>query len=215
MALIYLIRHGVTPWNLEKRVCGRTDIPLSEAGREQARLISQRLKPLQFDKIYSSPLKRALEAASIIGKELNIDPVIDERLIEMDYGSWEGKTYSEIIENDFEIFKRWDRDPGKPGPPNGESGNEATQRIIPFLNFLTSHPTKHGIILVSHKTMCRLIVCYVLGLPASEFRRRIAQENAAINIIQPLDAMWRLVLLNDISHLSGFHPERSLVHEDF
>ena len=96
MGLFYFVRHGETEWNAEGRFCGRTDVPLSEAGRRQARLLGLRVKPLRVIALYSSPLRRALETARIIGEVTGRESVVDPRLAELNYGAWEGLTLEEI-----------------------------------------------------------------------------------------------------------------------
>ncbi len=215
MAFFYLIRHGETEWNAERRLAGRSDVCLSETGQIQARLVASRLRSFPAAAIYSSPLRRALETATIIGNELNIKPIEDHRLIEMAFGSWEGKAYSEIIKGDSLLFSQWDKDPGNFRPPGGESGREAMARGAEFLDFVRDKHRNGNAILVSHRTMCRLIISYALELNSAEFRRRIAQESAAVNIIQYTKHGWRLVLLNDIAHLGKFHTEHTSVEDDF
>ena len=77
--MIYVVRHGQTDWNLEGRFQGRIDIPLNEKGKSQAKKTKEKLEGIKFDKVFSSPLKRALETAKIITDE-PID--IDDRIIE-------------------------------------------------------------------------------------------------------------------------------------
>ena len=215
MALFYFIRHGETEWNVESRLCGRTDVSLSDAGREQARKVAQRLKPLSVEAIYSSPLRRALETAKIIADVTGHEPIVAESLAELDYGSWEGMTFAEIKKKDPDALRAWNGNPGDIAPPKGESGEEGLKRVTPFLELLASRHKRGNIAVVCHRTICRLIVCYALGLAASEHRRRLTLENAAINIIQPWEQAWRLVLFNDTSHLSGGHRERLSMNEDF
>ena len=76
--MIYVVRHGQTDWNLEGRFQGRIDIPLNEKGKSQAKKTKEKLEGIKFDKVFSSPLKRALETAKNITDE-TID--IDDRII--------------------------------------------------------------------------------------------------------------------------------------
>ena len=109
MGLFYLVRHGETKWNAVDRICGRSDVPLSEAGRRQAKRLAERLKPISFDALYSSPLKRAIDTARFISERIGLEPVLDDSLVELDYGQWEGKTLQEIIKNDPKREKSWGR----------------------------------------------------------------------------------------------------------
>jgi broad specificity phosphatase PhoE len=215
MGLFYLVRHGETEWNAENRLCGQSDIPLSEAGRRQAKRLAGRLKSILFERLYSSPLRRAIETANLISEVIGLEPIVDERLIELDYGEWEGKTLAEIVKNDPKTFRAWNADPSEVAPPGGESGLEAQQRVVPFLDFLAARHRQRDVAVVLHKTVCRLAVCHVLGMSPSEYRRRLTMGNAALNIIQPRDDGWQLVTFNDTSHLSGYHPGRASVREEF
>jgi len=207
MALFCFVRHGESAWNAENRLCGRTDVPLSEAGRQQAARLAERLSALRLTAIYTSPLRRALETANLIAVHAGLEPVIDERLIELDYGAWEGKTFDEIMEQDGVNYRAWDADPAAVGPPGGESGLEALARVAPFLESLAARHPEGNVVVVSHKTICRLLVCHVLGLSPSDYRRRLTMDNAAVNILEFREGGWRLVRLNDTSHLATVHTE--------
>jgi broad specificity phosphatase PhoE len=215
MALFYFVRHGETEWNTEGRVCGRTDVLLSAAGRQQAWLLAQRLKSVPFEVLYSSPLRRALDTARLIGEATGKEPVVDLRLAELDYGTWEGKLFEEICQADPALYHAWVADPGRVAPPQGESGEQLIERVAPFLaDLAVRHP--HGnVVVVCHKTLCRLLACYILGVPLSEYRRRVAVENAALNIFQHSEEGWRLVTLNDTSHLSIPHADLTSPGDEF
>ena len=103
---LYIIRHGKTIWNAEKRLQGRTDIELNQEGKEKAVALGKKLKDIPFDLIYSSPLKRAFTTASLIKGERNIKIITDERLTELCFGEQEGKDFSEWQkkENPFNTF---------------------------------------------------------------------------------------------------------------
>ncbi len=217
MALFYFVRHAETEWNANNRLCGRTDVPLSEAGRLQAARLAERLRPLPPRAVYASPLQRALETARIIAATSGVEPVVDSRLAELNYGTWEGKTYAEVTEQDPAFYRAWDADPGTVAPPGGESGQQAFARAVPFLDELAArHPGRpEHVVVVSHKTICRLIVCHVLGIPPSQYRRRLSMENAAVNIIVRSEQGWRLILLNDTSHLAPTHLEAASLNGIF
>ena len=207
MGLFYLVRHGETEWNAEHRLCGRSDVPLSEAGCYQAERLAERFKSVSCEALYSSPLKRAIQTARPISRVIGLEPITDDRLVELDYGAWEGATLAEIPKNDPETFRAWDLDPGRMAPPAGETGLEAQQRVVTFLDFLAArHPRGH-VVVVFHKTVCRLAICRVLGIPIAEYRRRLVMGNAALNIIQPQGDGWQLVTYNDTSHLPNGYAD--------
>jgi alpha-ribazole phosphatase len=203
MGLFYLARHGETKWNAENRICGRSDVPLSEAGRRQAKRLAERLKPISFDALYSSPLKRAMETARIISERIGLEPVVDDRLVELDYGQWEGKTLEEVMKSNPKTLRAWQADPGEVAPPGGESGLEAQQRVVPFLDSLAAKYPKGRVAVVFHKSVCRLAICHTLGMSPSDYRRKLSMENAALSIIQSSEGDWKLITYNDTSHLSA------------
>lgn len=86
--MIYLIRHGQTELNQQKLIQGRSDHPLNEKGIAQARIAAERLSGVRFGAVFSSPLIRAVQTAKIVAPYA--EPVVDERLIDMDYGPYEG-----------------------------------------------------------------------------------------------------------------------------
>jgi uncharacterized phosphatase len=201
MALFYFIRHGETEWNAAGRLCGRTDVPLSDAGRRQAKLLAARLQPIPFAALYSSPARRALETASILGQATGLEAAPDPRLVELSYGAWEGKTYEESKRANPEIYRAWELNPASVAPPQGESGEQLIERLKPFLvEVAKRHPTGN-VAVVCHRTLCRLLACHVMGVPLCEYRKRIPMENAALNIFETTGGKWQVVALNDTSHL--------------
>lgn len=202
MALFYFLRHGETAWNAEGRLCGSTDVPLSDVGRRQAQLLARRLQPIVVEALYSSSLSRALETARLIGGAIGREPVVDPRLAELNYGAWEGRTFEEIKLASPAIYRAWDADPANMAPPEGESGVHLIERVTPFLADVAQRHQSGNVVVVCHKTVCRLLACHIMGVPLSEYRRRIVMENAALNIFETREGNWRVVALNDTSHLA-------------
>jgi len=200
------VRHGESNWNAEGRLCGRSDVPLSETGRRQAKLLARRLKSIPFEALYASPLLRALETAHQIAQSVGLEPNPDQRLVELDYGQWEGRTFAEIIANDAKNFQAWDADPATIAPPGGESGLAAQQRVVSCLDLLAARHPRGNVLVAFHKTVCRLAICHVVGVAASEYRRRLILHNAALCTIQSRANGWQLITFNDTSHLAACPP---------
>ena len=102
MKNIYIARHGLTDWNLVPKVQGVTDIPLNEQGIEQAKMLADYVQKsgIEFEKILYSPLSRAAETAKIVAQKINIPLQVEPRLIEQNFGKWEGFEWSNS-ENSF------------------------------------------------------------------------------------------------------------------
>jgi broad specificity phosphatase PhoE len=210
---LVLTRHGLTPRSKPEQHLGQTiDVPLSEAGREQAAALRDRLAGVAFDRVFSSPLARARETADIVAGERDV--TVDPRLKEMDYGAWEGLTYAQIDERDPVRRRAWEREPAVLRCPKGESGNDVAARAGAFLvDLLETHVARHGaseteewpVLVVGHSSLNRILVCLALGLPIREFRERFTQDQVNVTVLRfehgdgPSDA--RLILLNDTEHV--------------
>ena len=108
--ILYLIRHGQTDWNKGRKLQGRTDIPLNENGRAVAELTREGFKEIPFDMAFTSPLKRARETAEIILAGRNIPIIDDERVIEVNFGEYEGCDFDlpdEYIQNFFSAPEKY------------------------------------------------------------------------------------------------------------
>lgn len=153
--MIYIVRHGQTDWNLEGRYQGRIDIELNEKGINQAKKIYEELKNIKFDKVFSSPLKRAYQTAQIICDE---DIIKDERLIERSNGELEGKLKTECtIDIDFN-----DPNETRLGIENIISFRE---RISNFFDEITKKYKGKDILVVTHAGISIYARCYFEGEP--------------------------------------------------
>jgi uncharacterized phosphatase len=145
---LYLVRHGETDWNRQRRIQGRTDIPLNETGREQARMTGRRLSVRSWDGLFASPLDRARETAAIIGGEIGLgDPELVPAIVERDYGEAEGM--------DWLAVQRTYPD-GIP-VPGRESRAAVANRVVPALIELgPAHPG--ALVVVSHGGAIRAVL---------------------------------------------------------
>lgn len=117
---IYLARHGETAWSAAGLHTGRTDLPLTERGKANARLLGARLAAISLARVYSSPLRRALDTCRLAGRASRVE--VDADLVEWDYGDFEGQTSAEIRQSlpDWELFRD--------GCPGGESVADVARR---------------------------------------------------------------------------------------
>ncbi len=130
---VLLVRHGETEENAVARFQGRLDTRLNDRGREQSYALAQALRDEGVRALYSSPLLRAQETARIVGAELGLEPILDERLVEADAGAWAGRMIADILATEQAQYARWRAaDPGFRFP-DGESVAEQAQRIAAAL----------------------------------------------------------------------------------
>lgn len=198
---VYLVRHGATVLSAEDRFAGETDVPLSDAGREQVRRLSARLAEDGIAAFYASPMGRTIETARILAHPhaKEVTPVSGMR--EISHGRWEGKTRAEVERLYPEEYLRWESDPFSFAPEGGESGLSVTARALPaLLSIVADHPNEH-VLIASHKATIRLLISSLLGFDARNYRDRLDQSPASLNILDFKDpSKARLTLFNDTSH---------------
>lgn len=203
MTRIILTRHGETLWNLEGRVQGAKDSPLTERGIHQARVLGQRLKSEGISTIISSDLSRAIATAQEIRKILELPEVlISSELREISFGEWEGQAWRELRQTDPERFVLWDQGPHQVKIPGGESMSSVTERSW---NFLLSLPVKYPgqtLCLVTHGMTLQLLIKKALGLSLEDWTNVPWQYNTAVNILDlSNDGKVNPILIADHRHL--------------
>lgn len=197
---LYLIRHGATVGNEEKRYKGSIDVPMSDDGvgqiKRSAEFIQTTLRGSSLSAVYASPLSRALKSAEILAGPFGLTPVIIPDLRERHFGIWEGMTFNEIREKYPDEFSAWAKNPLKHNPRGGESTVEVRDRAIGALELILMH---HGgddkIAIAAHGGVNRIILCHVMNVPLDQIFR-IEQDNAAVNIINFYDNYPVVKLLN-------------------
>ena len=145
---IYLTRHGQSVGNLRKLLQGQTEFDLTELGISQAQKLGFKLKGTEFDSVYCSDLKRCRQTASEIQSYLNLEPIVDRRLRERNFGDLEGEPHGSL-----DTFAQAQGVPFREMvPPNGESSLQVMQRCRDFLDdLLQKHLHKeHRVLIVSH-----------------------------------------------------------------
>ncbi len=197
MVTICLLRHGETAFNADgNRYCGRTDVELTEKGLIQARRMHDLLSGFEFDAIYSSTLKRARVTAGI-ASGLPDQVVTDERLIEIDFGNWEGKCSEKFMEENPRAWQDWLSDPyhSKAGRV-GESGEEVLERLHDFYQEIVQKHKGQHVLIVGHNGINRFFLSDALGMPLKNYRR-IVQENSSLTLLNLFeDGTIQLLKLN-------------------
>jgi broad specificity phosphatase PhoE len=198
---LILVRHGETEFNRADVFRGRTDLPLNDRGRLQARAAADYLLIPPISAFYSSPLLRAMETAEEIAAPHRgrVEPV--DSFIDIDYGQWSGKSVGEIKGSWPREFAMWASDPERAIFPDGESMVEVRERLREGIDWLAGNHDGR-VLLVGHKLVNRVILCIILGLPTSGIWR-VEQSNGAINVISNGERGWMIQRMNDTSHLEG------------
>jgi uncharacterized phosphatase len=183
MTSLYLVRHGETNWNAQRRIQGTTDIPLNDIGRAQAATTGRLLARREWDRVFSSPLSRAFETARIISDEIGIDDIATiEALVERNYGQAEGLNY-EQIEQQF---------PGDTPVPGRETREQVAERVIPALIELAQAYPGARLLAVSHGGAIRAVLDAV-----DPGGRHGAITNGSVHSFELVDGALELIAFDD------------------
>jgi broad specificity phosphatase PhoE len=180
---VWLARHGETEWTLSRQHTGTTDIPLTERGREQARALAPSFEGIEFDLVLSSPMQRAGETARLVG----LDPAADERLMEWNYGEYEGRTTADI-QRERPGWDLW-----RDGCPGGEQAEDVARRLEPLLDKLRNTGERR-VALFGHGHCFRVLAGSWLELGAMA-GRALALGTASLSVMatehgRPVIAHW-------------------------
>jgi broad specificity phosphatase PhoE len=210
MLTLVLTRHGLTDRSDPEQHLGQgIDIGLSAAGWAQAAALAARIADERFDRIVSSPLRRATETAEMVARGRIVES--DPRLMEMDYGAWEGLTYEQIDAVDADGRARWMEDPEANACPSGESGADVAARARSFLvdlqGWAAGRPLEDQVVLaVAHSTFNRVLLAVAVDVPVREYRRRFTQGQANLTVLRwptgALPGQARVLTVNDTSHVT-------------
>lgn len=166
---LYITRHGQTEWNVHGRLQGHLDSPLTELGITQAGQLSNALEDVDFDAIYSSPSLRAVHTSEIMRRQRSVDIVIEERLREINMGSWEGMELTEVeLQFPHEHETYWNN-PAMYVPSNGgESFGDVFNRVVPFIESIAAHDENKTVMIVTHTVTLKCIMSYFEKRPLNE-----------------------------------------------
>lgn len=177
--IIYLIRHGKTIGCERKRYIGTTDLPLSNEGINEARLLKEYFASINIEKMYLSPLTRCVQTADIISEGRDIEKIIVDELKEIHMGHWEGKTFTYIKERYPVLYEKRGKHIDMFKPPGGESFYELQKRVVPvFENIVRT--TTGNIIIIAHAGVNRVILSKLLDFSLSEIFK-LCQPYGCIN----------------------------------
>ena len=202
--MIIFLRHGQAENNTKKILAGRTPgINLTETGREQAEQAGEMLKSLNVSAIYSSPIDRAMQTASIVGKHCDVEPISDDRLIELDMGKFTMIPYNEIFEKHGNVFLKFYEGSLEISHNGVESFAEVQKRVFDIVDFVKNKHKDENVVLVTHMDPIKAIIGKILSLqPEVLFQLIIA--NASLNIIKYDDQNYYLSSINSMN-ASRFH----------
>ena len=186
-SLILLVRHGATDWSVSGRHTGRTDLALTELGMGQAVAVQptiQRLLAGAAPLVFTSPLRRAAQTARLAMPGVYIS--VEDSLMELDYGQYEGLTSSEILARDpsWNLFGE--------GCPDGEKPAEFSARCDSFAQMLQRNASGRAVVAFTHGHLSRVLTARLLGLPVTT-AAALFNETASVSMINVHRGRWVLV----------------------
>lgn len=208
MTKIFLVRHCEAQGNTDGVLQGRTDCDVSGNSARQLKLVSARLKDEPFAAIYASPLIRAYKTALAIAAPHGLTVEKDPRLIEIDMGDWEGRSWEEIAKDGREELRLWNEDPGRFTAPGGESTKQVSERMWKAVTEIAARHRGQSVCVVSHGCAIRCLLCRALGKPLSEMQQIAWSDNTGVSVVQFDDeGNCSVPVMNDSSHMP---PELSV-----
>jgi ribonuclease H / adenosylcobalamin/alpha-ribazole phosphatase len=196
-----LLRHGQTPMSVQKRYAGRSDVPLTDVGVQQAVAAAKRLATADLGVIVASPLLRTMRTAQEVAAVTGAEVVTDDGFRETDFGDWEGLTFAEVRERWPAEVTAWLADP-QVAPPGGESFSDVSARVTAALRRILAAQAGQTVLIVSHVTPIKTLVAAALLAPPPALYRMHLDVAALSEIDWYADGPAVLRSFNDTGHLS-------------
>ncbi|WP_337013191.1 2,3-diphosphoglycerate-dependent phosphoglycerate mutase GpmB [Pantoea sp. AS142] len=207
MLQVYLVRHGETVWNAERRIQGQSDSPLTEKGEQQAWQVGERVKHLGITHIIASDLGRTRRTAEIIANACGCPVTLDARLRELNMGVLEKRPLEGLTAEEEQWRATLVNGTEGGRIPEGESMTEMATRMYAALNACLDLPAGSRPLLVSHGMALGSLVSMILGLPAYA-ERRLRLRNCSLSRVDYQQSAWLaegwiVETAGDISHLDA------------
>jgi phosphoserine phosphatase len=199
---IILVRHGHVEGIHPPRFRGREDLLLTERGNAEARAVARRIESKwRPEKIYTSPLSRCIATGAAIASACSIEAQSIELLNDMNYGTWQMKSYEEMAAAEPTLYAIWFAAPHLMRFPGGDSLQELVSRSADALRLVLERHREGTVVLVSHDSINRALLLQLADLPLSSYWR-LAQSPCCINEIDVEDDRILIRRINETSHLA-------------
>lgn len=197
---IYFTRHGQTEWNVMRKLQGWNNSPLTDKGIQLAERLSHRLRDVDFDYIYSSNQKRALDTAEIIRANKEMDIIAMDELKEIGFGFWEGMEIEKIQEKYGLEYDTYINRPHLYEPLDGESLSDVYRRVENALDKILS-AKGDNVLIVSHGVTIKVLTAIIKGIPLEDLYKIPIQIGTALNMCQYDGETLEFIIEEDTSHL--------------
>lgn len=201
MLTLYITRHGETVWNAEKRMQGRLDSSLTDNGKLHAQLLGKRLENTEFAAIITSPSGRTVQTAELIKGDRPIPIVKDSRLMEIHFGSWEGKTHDEIKEIDAHQFDCFWNKPHLYQNSEGESFQDIQDRVLSVLKDIEQTYSSGNVLIVTHAVVIKTMYMVMKQLPLDDFWSPPFIHGTSLTVVECDNGKKNFLLEGDLAHV--------------
>ena len=211
MLNLYLLRHGETEFSRGDRFCGDIDAALTPAGLWMAERFAEAYGGLSWRAIVTSTRRRTIATAQPLAARASLRIRRDARIDEMFFGDWQGLTKREAAARDPARYARWRQDPTV-GAPGGDSPFDVSARALAAIDDLRTRYDSGNVLVVSHKTVLRLLLCRLLNVDLRRYRDVVDWPTGAVTLLElgPCQATARF--LADEGHLLP-QPRGNLIGE--
>lgn len=199
---LYMLRHGETEASISGQYIGSgSDVPLTSTGIKMAEQFAEKYKSLTWNAVYCSPLLRTRQTLAPLQSQLTCPIYFRDELMEINYGDWELKSAEQIRALDPESLKKFQDNGDTFSPPDGETATEVLERVSRVLGEIKKGYSDGNILLVSHRTTLRVLLCFLLGVELKRYRKAIEYLVCSVSMVELKDEGALLVLHGDRSHL--------------
>ena len=196
----FMIRHGYSVANNEKKFAGHSDFPLTEIGRKQAERCAEALKDEHIDAIYASDLSRAFETAMPVAKTHSLAVIPHKGLREIFAGEWEGMAFDEL-DKKYSEYGIWKTDIGHAHPDGGESVAELYDRILTILGEISKANEGKTVCIATHATPIRAVCTAAEGLSVDKMSEVSWTVNASISLFEYENGRFTAIYTSKTEHL--------------
>lgn len=200
MPMMYLTRHGETEWNIENRLQGWKNSPLTAKGQRYAEKLGQHLQDIPFQAVYSSPSERAFQTAQLICDGRTTPIQTDARLKEIHMGEWEGKTHDFLKQNDLEAYTAFWETPHLYVSKTGESFDVLKNRLLEFLKETQVKHREETILIVTHGIAIKVLLSHFKGTAMEHLWTSSFIHGTSLTIVESTDQGDVVLLEGDMTH---------------
>lgn len=199
---IYLVRHTRTIGNDERRLVGRADYEVTQLGQEYINKLTEKLKNIKFDKIYSSTSGRAKKTIAPLAEQNGLNIIQDDNLCEMYFGIYDGMKWEEVNKINPEIDRLYIETNEIMNIPEQETTEQVAERMYKYIEKISKENLGKTILICSHGVAIEAFLRKITKVPFIEKREEYSQRNTSINILEyNQNGEFEVLTINDKSHI--------------